>query len=254
MNDEKDSLRSAELSRRAFIGKAAVASLALTQLPGAISAMETVTGRSIIKGEKTMEVVATYAPKNYDRLLGTSGFSDSLLKNHFALYQGYVKNTNTLAETLAEAVKAGKAGTPEYAELKRRFGWEFNGMRLHELYFENMTKSGAALITASHSMARAIDAQFGSYEGWQKDFVSVGAMRGIGWVILYQDPVSNRFFNVWVNEHDGGHLSGAVPLLIMDVFEHAYVLDYGIKRIEYIDAFLKAIDWQVVSKRFERSK
>ncbi len=201
-----------------------------------------------------MEVVTTYTPKNYDRLLGTPGFSDALLKNHFTLYQGYVKNTNALAETLAGAVKEGKTSTAEYAELKRRFGWEFNGMRLHELYFENMTKSGASLTAASHNLAHALDAQFGSYEVWQKDFVSVGAMRGIGWVILYHDQESGRFFNVWVNEHESGHLAGATPLLVMDVFEHAYVLDYGIKKMDYVEAFLKAIDWRVVSQRFKGGK
>lgn len=198
-----------------------------------------------------MDVVTTYTPKNYDRLLGTPGFSDALLKNHFTLYQGYVKNTNALAETLAGAVEEGKNGTPAYCELKRRFGWEFNGMRLHELYFENMTKSVASLTATSHSLAHALDVQFGSQAAWQKDFVSVGAMRGIGWVILYHDRESGRFFNVWINEHDGGHLSGATPLLVMDVFEHAYVLDYGIKKMEYLEAFMKAIDWRVVSQRFK---
>jgi Fe-Mn family superoxide dismutase len=197
----------------------------------------------MMRGEKAMDVVTTYTPKNYDRLLGTPGFSDALLKNHFTLYQGYVKNTNALAETLAGAVEEGKNGTPAYSELKRRFGWEFNGMRLHELYFENMTKSVASLTATSHSLAHAL--------AWQKDFVSVGAMRGIGWVILYHDQESGRFFNVWINEHDGGHLSGATPLLVMDVFEHAYVLDYGIKKMEYLEAFMKAIDWRVVSQRFK---
>lgn len=78
----------------------------------------------------------------------------------------------------------------------------------------------------------------------------MGAMRGIGWVILYHDPVANRLFNVWVNEHDVGHFAGCTPLLVLDVFEHAYVLDYGLKRADYIEAFMGAIDWSVIQARF----
>ncbi len=204
-----------------------------------------------------------YTLKNYDHLLGTPGFSDALLKNHFTLYQGYVTNTNKLADALTGMVKDGKIGTPEYAELKRRFGWEFNGMRLHELYFGNMRPVrsqprrdvGAAAVPpagrTSNGVNQKIIEVYGSYDVWEKDFKAVGAMRGIGWAVLYYDPESKEFFNVWVNEHDMGHLAGAVPLLVLDVFEHAYVLDYGLKRVDYIEAFFKAIDWDVVEKRFK---
>jgi superoxide dismutase, Fe-Mn family len=186
-----------------------------------------------------------YEAKDYSSLLGTPGFSDNLLDTHFGLYQGYVKNTNTLVEKLASA----ESGTPEYAELKRRFGWEFNGMRLHELYFSNMIKDGAA--PSDTLLATKLTEDFGSIEAWEKDFKASGALRGIGWVVLYKDG-GNRLFNVWVNEHDVGHLAGATPLLVMDVFEHAFILDYGMKRGEYIDAFMKSIDWSVVGKRFEK--
>ena len=190
----------------------------------------------------------TYTTKNYEHLLGTTGFSDQLLKNHFTLYQGYVTNTNKLFETLTTLVKEGKAATPEFAELKRRFGWEFNGMRLHELYFGNMHKSGKALQSGSALMQK-ITAQFGSVENWMIAFKAVGAMRGIGWVVLCYDAEADTLFNVWVNEHDTGHLVGCTPLLIMDVFEHAFMLDYGLKRADYIAAFFNAIDWDVVEKR-----
>ncbi len=191
-----------------------------------------------------------YEPKNFDHLLGTKGFSDQLLKNHFTLYQGYVTNTNKLIETLMLMVKEGKTGTPEFAELKRRLGWEFNGMRLHEYYFSNMTKNNKELNKNSKLYKKLIEI-FGSYENWEKNFKGTGAMRGIGWVVFCYDKIGNRFFNVWVNEHDVGHLAGTVPLLIMDVFEHAYMLDYGIKKADYIEAFFKAIDWNVIEERFE---
>lgn len=191
-----------------------------------------------------------YGPKTYDHLLGTPGFSDQLLKNHFTLYQGYVKNVNVLNEELDALLEQGKVGTPAYAELVRRFGWEFNGMRLHELYFGNMAKTGAALaegVPLGEELSRA----YGTYETWEKDFRAVGAMRGIGWVILYYDPVGRQVFNVWVNEHDTGHLAGCQPLLVLDVFEHAYTLDYGIKKADYIEAFFKAIDWGAVGSRLK---
>ena len=188
-----------------------------------------------------------YEPKNFDHLLGTPGFSEQLLKNHFTLYQGYVKNVNIMMQELEAMTKDGKAGTPAHTEVQRRFGWEWNGMRLHELYFGNMTKAGSSL--AEGALKSELTRIYGSLEQWEKDFRAVGAMRGIGWAVLYHDPVSGEFFNVWVNEHDTGHLAGCTPLLILDVFEHAYTLDYGIKRADYIEAFFKAIDWQIVGGR-----
>lgn len=186
-----------------------------------------------------------YEAKNFERLLGTEGFSDIALRNHFTLYEGYVSNTNKVSELL----KTAEAGTPQYNELRRRFGWEWNGMRLHELYFGNMIKGGNALDKKS-ALSKKIAEKFGSLEAWEKDFRATGAMRGIGWVILCRDNETGELFNVWVNEHDGGHLAGATILLVMDVFEHAFALDYGIKRADYIAAFWNAIDWNAVSNRF----
>ena len=192
-----------------------------------------------------------YEQKNFENLIGTNGFSDQLLKNHFTLYQWYVTNTNKLADLLNIMLKEGRTTVPEYAELKRRFGWEFNGMMLHEYYFGNMKKDGLELDRNSKFFKKIVE-DFGSFENWEKDFRGVGAMRGIGWVVLYYDSIAKRLFNVWINEHDVGHLSGAVPILIMDVFEHAYMIDYGLKRADYIEAFFKAIDWNVVVDRFDK--
>ena len=185
-----------------------------------------------------------YEPKNFDNILGTPGFSDLLLKNHFTLYQGYVTNVNKLVDELATLTKDGKIATPQYAELKRRFGWEWNGMRLHEYYFGNIVKDGKE-IDKKTNLYKKIVQDFGSYEGWEKDFKATGVMRGIGWVILYYDDCEGHLFNTWINEHDMGHLCGARPLLIMDVFEHAYMIDYGLKRADYVDTFFKAIDWSI---------
>lgn len=190
-----------------------------------------------------------FEPKNFEHLIGMKGFSDSLLKNHFTLYQGYVTNTNKIADTIRFFLKENKLGTPEFAELNRRFGWEFNGMRLHELYFENMTKNGTELDRNSELFKKIVEI-FESYENWEKVFKAVGSMRGIGWAVLYYDTASGKLLNIWINEHDVGHLAGCKPLFVMDVFEHAYMIDYGLKRADYIEAFFKSIDWTAVSKRF----
>ncbi|MBN2462084.1 MAG: superoxide dismutase [Dehalococcoidia bacterium] len=190
-----------------------------------------------------------YEAKDYSKLIGMEGFSETLLKNHFTLYQGYVTNTNKLMDTLASMLNEGKVSTPEYAELKRRMGWEFNGMRLHEYYFENL--GGKAAIDKAGKLAKKLAENFGSYEDWEKDFRGTGAMRGIGWVILYQDNVSGKLFNQWINEHDVGHPAGCVPILIMDVFEHAFITDYGLKRADYIEAFFKNINWAVAESRLK---
>jgi len=190
-----------------------------------------------------------YTAKDYSKLIGMEGFSETLLKNHFTLYQGYVTNTNKVLDALSLMLKEGKTSTPEYAELKRRLGWEFNGMRLHEYYFENL--GGKGTIDASGRLAKKIAESFGSYDDWVKDFKAVGSMRGIGWVALYQDPSDGRLINFWINEHDVSHPAGGNLILIMDVFEHAFMIDYGLKRADYIEAFFKNIDWKVVESRLK---
>ena len=194
-----------------------------------------------------------YEPKNFEELLDLKGFSEKLLKNHFTLYQGYVNNFNKLDEILMGMEKEGKFEGPAFSELNRRLGWEFNGMRLHELYFENMMKGGSKLEMDSE-LGKKIEQEWGSFAMWEKDFKSMGAMRGIGWVILYYDKAADRLFNVWINEHDSGHLAGCVPILVMDVFEHAYMTDYEIKKADYIEAFMRAICWHVASTRFNEVK
>jgi Fe-Mn family superoxide dismutase len=188
-----------------------------------------------------------YVALDFSKLKGMKGFSDQALDMHFALYQGYVKNTNLLWDELQKLAEQNQSKTPAYAELKRRFGWEFNGMRLHELYFGNL--GGKEPLTPDSKLMKKIEENFGSFDKWAADFQATGAMRGIGWVVLYEDPRSGRLFNTWINEHDLGHLAGCQPLLIMDVWEHAYLPDYGLKRGDYIQAFFENIDWKTVEGR-----
>ena len=191
-----------------------------------------------------------YSAKDYNKLIGTPGLSEQLLKNHFTLYQGYVTNTNKELDTLSGMLKDGKLASAEFAEVKRRLGWEFNGMRLHELYFENL--GGKSPLGKDSKLAKKLAESFGSVENWEKEFRATGAMRGIGWAILYQDNTNGNLINFWINEHDTGHPSGCTPILVMDVFEHAFITDYGLKRADYIEAFFKTIEWQTAESRLKK--
>jgi Fe-Mn family superoxide dismutase len=184
-----------------------------------------------------------YVAKDFSHLFGIDGMSDALLNNHFTLYQGYVTNTNKLVDLMKEK----EVGTPEYAELHRRFGWEWNGMRLHELYFGNIGKHAVPL--SERALKQKIEATWGSVENWEKEFRGMAAMRGIGWVVLVHDKKDGRLFNTWIGEHDEGNLAGTTPLLVMDVFEHAFMVDYGLKRADYINVFMNHIDWHAVEER-----
>lgn len=194
--------------------------------------------------------VQPYKAQDFSYLLGMPGFTDNALNNHFKLYQGYVTNTNLLITTLNQLTQDGKQRTPQFQELKRRFGWEFDGMRLHELYFQNLGGKGTVLDSQT-PLAQQIIRDFGSFDAWKKDFVETGMLRGIGWSVLYVDPIEGRLINTWIGEHDMGHLAGGKPILIMDVWEHAFMPDYGLDRAAYINAFFDNIHWDVAAKRYQ---
>jgi Fe-Mn family superoxide dismutase len=192
-----------------------------------------------------------YTAKDFSHLLGLEGFSDTLLKNHFTLYEGYVNNTNLLLKKMneirEERLDGDEGRKEESAELHRRYGWEYNGMKLHELYFGNLSKEQT--FSPSLSVSAALGERFGSFENFKSHFTkNVGMFRGIGWVALVKRD--DTLGVIWIGEHDEGLLANSKILLIMDVFEHAFLTDYGIKRADYIQAFWNAIDWSVVEKRF----
>lgn len=194
----------------------------------------------------------SYLPKNYKHLLGIEGLSDTLLTNHFTLYEGYVNNTNILIKKM-NAIQEERLGgnddrKEESAELHRRYSWEYNGMRLHELYFENLTKEKEELDLRSNFGKKLIE-EFGSYEIFLHNFIkNVGMFRGIGWIALTERDGGLEI--IWINEHNEGLLVNSRILLIMDVFEHAYMTDYGIKKADYIETFFKLVDWKKVEERF----
>ncbi len=192
---------------------------------------------------------ATYAPKKWD-LAGLQGISDNTLQTHFGLYEGYVKNTNLLNEQIGEQITAGKAAgaNPQFAELTRRLGFEYNGMRLHEYYFDNMTKSAGG--SPSSTLQDALAGSFGDFDTWKKDFMATGGMRGVGWAIAFQDPWTGRISNHWVTLHEDGNIAGFNPIVVMDAWEHAFLLDYKpSERAKYIESFFANIDWSVIESR-----
>jgi superoxide dismutase, Fe-Mn family len=196
----------------------------------------------------------SYTPKKFD-LAGLQGISDNTLQVHFGLYEGYVKNTNLLTEQLAEQAKAGKlsGADPHFAELTRRLGFEYNGMVLHEYYFGNMTKNAGG--SPSSGLQDAVAGSHGDFDTWKKDFSAVGGMRGVGWAIAYFDPHVQRISNHWITLHENGNVAGFVPLLVMDVWEHAFLLDYKpAERSKYIEAFFANVDWNVVQQRLDAAR
>lgn len=189
-----------------------------------------------------------YQIKDFSNLLNKTAFSNELLTMHFKLYAGYVNNANYLLNELQRLTNRGKGSSYEFGALKRRLGWEFDGMRLHELYFGNL---GSPSTLSNHSVLyRAITKNFGSFQRWKQDFMNCGQIRGIGWVVLYFDPKEQKLINVWVNEHDMGHLATGEIILVMDVWEHAYLPQFGLDRKKYIEVFFESIDWDIVNSRF----
>ncbi|MHB9026465.1 MAG: superoxide dismutase [Armatimonadota bacterium] len=190
-----------------------------------------------------------YQPQEYTSILGMQGISDATLQNHFKLYQGYVTNTNTLLDKMTQLLDDGKERTPEFAELRRRLGFEFDGMRLHEYYFENLKGSGKP-DTGSFIYGQ-IEKDFGSFDRWQKDFTGTAAMRGVGWAVLFYDTRADRLLNEWIELHMTNVLAGVQPLLVVDCWEHAFYLDFQTERPKYIDAVMSNINWEEVARRFE---
>ncbi len=199
-----------------------------------------------------MKPKVSYKPKSFD-LSGLNGISDRTIEMHFKLYEGYVKATNELTEKISEILKKGEVDhekMPAYSEMKRRLGFEYNGMVLHEYYFDNLKRAGGGDPKASSPFHQRAQSGFGSFETWKGDFISVGQMRGVGWAVCYEDPSSGRLSNHWITSHEGGNIAGYQPLLVMDMWEHAFLLDYKpSEKGKYIEAFFSNVDWQRVEKR-----
>lgn len=191
-----------------------------------------------------------YIEQTFD-LPAMSGLSTKQIEVHLKLYAGYVKNVNAIQSKLAELMVDTEKNALALSELKRRFGFEFNGMRLHELYFEALGGDGQIV----GSLADALAKQWGSLEAWQNEFHALGLMRGIGWVLLTYDAKGQMFHNVWVSDHELGHLATLPVLLALDLWEHAFMIDYvPAQKGDYIGVFMKNLNWSKVEERFAVAK
>jgi len=200
-----------------------------------------------------MSSTGTYTARQFN-LSGLKGISDQTLEMHFKLYEGYVKETNNLTTRITEFIKDGNVDQeemPAYSELTRRLGFEYNGMVLHEYYFDNLQSGGGTGDPTKNSVfVKAAESTFGSYDIWKADFVGIGKMRGVGWAICNQNPGNGRISNHWITLHETGNVAGFNPILVMDVWEHAFLLDYKpAERPKYIEAFFSNINWNEVEKR-----
>lgn len=181
-------------------------------------------------------------------LLTLNGISPRQIEEHFnVLYIGYVNKTNEIRKRLMTASRAEPSSTySPYRCLKVEESYAFDGVKFHEYYFENL---GGKYKRPDGLLERAIIDSFGSYQNWIEDFKALGlSMRG--WAVLSFDYRDGGLHNYGLDAHNIGVITGSVPLLVLDVYEHAYFIDYGTRRAAYIEAFMENIDWEVVNRRF----
>lgn len=230
------------MDRRTMLGTMAAGAL------GAELAAKGLSGSPVVLSTQ-VDPLADYVAQPFDFGTGLPGLSKDLLAEHLTLYKGYVTRTNALLKDVLAAEKEGKAGAM-VQELRRRLGFEFSGMRVHECYFEGLSAKAPAA-AATHPLHRAIAATWGSHEAWWAAFKATCTMPGIGWGALVKDPVTGRLMNAWFQDHENAIPVGVQPLLVVDVWEHAYVKDYGATgRGKYVDALKPLLNWMVVEKRY----
>ena len=189
----------------------------------------------------------TAKPLGYSEL---PGITEKQLSEHYKLYEGYVKKYNELSALARKVDTAASNGTyAEIREVNLEKVFALNAIRLHEAYFENMT---AETQECSGDIAQLIEKQWGSIEAWATDFAALG-LSARGWVVLAWDHENQQLENYICDAHNQGGVWNTQALLVLDVYEHAYFLDYATARKAYIDEFMKLINWQVVNTRIAKT-
>lgn len=252
------------MDRRTFLTSVATGAVATGMVAsgmvasGSVGAAAACASTQDIAAPALMPVIEKYSPLVFENLKeGLDGISAGQIEEHLKLYNGYVNRTNALVEKAARMVASGahlneqKAPQPEYTEMKRRFGWEYNGMVLHEYYFQNL-KKGSGDMPAGSPLAKAVEKSFGSVQNWWEDFRATSKSPGVGWVVTFQDARTKRIVNSWVSMHEEGNIAGFQVILALDLWEHAFVGDYKpTERGKYLAAFEKNIFWDVVNRRVQ---
>ncbi len=176
------------------------------------------------------------------------GISRESIDLHLGLYAGYVKHVNLIRERLDAYSNDPEANSYAMAEMQRRLGFEFGGMRNHEYYFAQF--EGGAKVLPEGSLKEKIVATWGDYEAWLARFTSIAMTRGVGWAMLYHDPHTDQLVQTWVDEQHIGQLADLDIVLALDMWEHSYMRDYvPADKKKYIDAFFQNLNWEVVSGR-----
>jgi len=191
----------------------------------------------------------TFIPKTFS-IPALKGISAKNIEEHLKLYAGYVKNSNLVQEKIEELKKDNEKNAYVLGELNRRFSFEYNGMRNHEVYFASL--EGSATPLSNGALNKMIAETWGSFEAWLAEFKALGMTRGIGWAMLYHDPRENRLLSAWVDEQHLGLLQGCIVILAMDMWEHSYVADYQPSgKKSYIEDFFANLNWSAVEKNLK---
>ena len=195
----------------------------------------------------------TFTPKTFN-IPELKGISKETIEMHLKLYEGYVKNTNTILQKIEELAKDSEKNAYALAEVQRRFGFEYDGMRNHEIYFDSLS-NGAKDITKGGELHKMIEEVWGSFDAWLARFKAIAMSRGIGWAILYWDKKENYLMNAYVGDHEMGQLAGCAPILALDMWEHAYITDYapGGKK-DYIEDYFFNLNWEYIEKNFKEAQ
>ncbi len=188
-----------------------------------------------------------YTPLSFE--IGTlDGISTETIEEHIGLYNGYVKHVNLIAEKIAAYNHDPENNSYAISEMQRRLGFEFGGMRNHEYYFTQL--EGGAKALPEGKLRELIERQWGNLESWKARFEKIAMTRGVGWAMLYHDPHTDQLVQTWVDEQHIGQLADLDIVLALDMWEHSYMRDYvPSKKKEYIDAFFRNLNWEVVASR-----
>ncbi len=201
--------------------------------------------------ETTKTPIYQFETKDFSRLIGIKGLSNKLLEQHFELYRGYVRQTNAMSTQLLASLEQKPFSPLEYSSLKKSFAFEYNGMKLHELFFENLSKNKISM--NSGMFLKQVLQDYSSLDNWFKELTQTAMTRGIGWVVCYLDTNQNQLISTWIESHDKGPLLEAHPLVVIDLWEHAYITDYGINRVDYMKTILASLDWNVIEERYQKA-
>ncbi|MCC6443883.1 MAG: superoxide dismutase [Armatimonadetes bacterium] len=185
-----------------------------------------------------------------ERILKLEGISETTVREHWKLYEGYVKKANEILTKLQTADRSKANQTySDLRELKVEYTFALGGARNHEIYFAHLGGKGGPATGRAVSLIRR---DFGSFENWAADLKATG-IAARGWVWLAYDHNTKRLFNYIGDAQNTYPVWDASPILALDTYEHAYWLDYQTRRGDYIDAFFKNLDWKVVNDRLARA-